>query len=166
MDLDERRLIRSAIRELRRREIQDMEAALATKRFRPTRVPPLEDKENHEENHRENLHQHKPESSDALELLSQKLQGIRDIEELTKMLRSAGEYEERKMIRATIRQIREEHQQSAVERCRALERLDGPSGVRTQVRASQSPSCPIGRLWWSWFGHQVTSPHSRRRAGC
>ncbi|XP_072290318.1 uncharacterized protein smtnb isoform X2 [Eucyclogobius newberryi] len=136
MDLDERRLIRSAIRELRRREIQDMEAALATKRFRPTRVPPLEDKENHEENHRENLHQHKPESSDALELLSQKLQGIRDIEELTKMLRSAGEYEERKMIRATIRQIREEHQQSAVERCRALERLDGPSGVRTQASES------------------------------
>uniref|UniRef100_A0A8C6PWZ8 Smoothelin b n=1 Tax=Nothobranchius furzeri TaxID=105023 RepID=A0A8C6PWZ8_NOTFU len=36
VDLDERRLIRSAIRELRRREIEDMEAALASKRFRPT----------------------------------------------------------------------------------------------------------------------------------
>lgn len=46
VDLDERRLIRSAIRELRRREIEDMEAALATKRFRPTRLKLQEDKEN------------------------------------------------------------------------------------------------------------------------
>lgn len=46
MDLDERRLIRSAIRELRRREIEDMEAALASKRFRPTRLKQQEDKEN------------------------------------------------------------------------------------------------------------------------
>lgn len=51
VDLDERRLIRSALRELRRREIEDMEAALATKRFRPTRLqqqqqPQQEDKEN------------------------------------------------------------------------------------------------------------------------
>lgn len=45
VDLDERRLIRSAIRELRRREIEDMEAALASKRFRPTRQQ-QEDKEN------------------------------------------------------------------------------------------------------------------------
>lgn len=48
VDLDERRLIRSALRELRRREIEDMEAALASKRFRPTRQPQQqqEDKEN------------------------------------------------------------------------------------------------------------------------
>ncbi|MEQ2184034.1 hypothetical protein XENOCAPTIV_020979 [Xenoophorus captivus] len=46
MDLDERRLIRSAIRELRRREIEDMEAALASKRFRPTCLNQQEDKEN------------------------------------------------------------------------------------------------------------------------
>lgn len=46
VDLDERRLIRSAIRELRRREIEDMEAALASKRFRPTRLKQQEDKEN------------------------------------------------------------------------------------------------------------------------
>lgn len=46
VDLDERRLIRSAIRELRRREIEDMEAALASKRFRPTRLNQQEDKEN------------------------------------------------------------------------------------------------------------------------
>lgn len=46
VDLDERRLIRSAIRDLRRREIEDMEAALASKRFRPTRLKQQEDKEN------------------------------------------------------------------------------------------------------------------------
>lgn len=48
VDLDERRLIRSALRELRRREIEDMEAALASKRFRPTRQQQQqqEDKEN------------------------------------------------------------------------------------------------------------------------
>lgn len=46
VDLDERRRIRSAIRELRRREIEDMEAALASKRFRPTRLNQQEDKEN------------------------------------------------------------------------------------------------------------------------
>lgn len=46
VDLDERRLIRSAIRELRRREIEDMEAALASKRFRPMRLKQQEDKEN------------------------------------------------------------------------------------------------------------------------
>uniref|UniRef100_A0A1A8EP50 Smoothelin b n=1 Tax=Nothobranchius korthausae TaxID=1143690 RepID=A0A1A8EP50_9TELE len=98
VDLDERRLIRSAIRELRRREIEDMEAALASKRFRPTRLNQQEDKEN----------QHRSESSDKLDVLSQKLQTIQDTEELTKMLRSATEYEERKMIRAAIRQIRDE----------------------------------------------------------
>lgn len=52
VDLDERRLIRSALRELRRREIEDMEAELASKRFRHTRLqqqqqqPQQEDKEN------------------------------------------------------------------------------------------------------------------------
>uniref|UniRef100_A0A1A8UZS4 Smoothelin b n=1 Tax=Nothobranchius furzeri TaxID=105023 RepID=A0A1A8UZS4_NOTFU len=86
VDLDERRLIRSAIRELRRREIEDMEAALASKRFRPTRLNQQEDKEN----------QHRSESSDKLDVLSRKLQTIQDTEELTKMLRSATEYEERK----------------------------------------------------------------------
>ncbi|XP_055080034.1 smoothelin isoform X2 [Periophthalmus magnuspinnatus] len=131
-DLDERRLIRSAIRELRRREIQDMEAALASKRFRPTRAPPQEDKENHRENHREKVQQHMP-GSNALDLLSQKLQGIRDIEELTKMLRSAGEYEERKMIRAAIRQIREEQQQGSEDGCRSADQaVDSLKGVRAQ----------------------------------
>ncbi|GLD54007.1 smoothelin-like isoform X1 [Lates japonicus] len=102
VDLDERRLIRSAIRELRRREIEDMEAALASKRFRPTRLKQQEDKEN----------QHRSESSDNLDVLARKLQSIQDIDELTKMLRAASEYEERKLIRAAIRQIRDEQQQA------------------------------------------------------
>ncbi|CAN9513196.1 unnamed protein product [Ophioblennius macclurei] len=112
VDLDERRLIRSAIRELRRREIEDMEAALASKRFRPTRLNQQEDKEN----------QHRSESSENLNVLSQKLQSIRDIDELTKMLRAAGEYEERKMIRAAIREVRDEQQQGMVEKSKAAGR--------------------------------------------
>ncbi|KAM4615937.1 smoothelin [Polymixia lowei] len=100
MDLDERRLIRSAIRELRRREIEDMEAALASKRFRPTRLNQQEDKENH----------HRSECSDALDVLSGKLQAIRDVDELTKLLRAASEYEERKLIRAAIRRLRDQEQ--------------------------------------------------------
>uniref|UniRef100_UPI0037E79CB0 smoothelin isoform X2 n=1 Tax=Semicossyphus pulcher TaxID=241346 RepID=UPI0037E79CB0 len=109
VDLDERRLIRSAIRDLRRREIEDMEAALASKRFRPTRLKQQEDKENH----------HRSESSDNLDVLSRKLQSIQDVDELTKMLRAASEYEERKMIRAAIRQVRDEQQQGPVERGKA-----------------------------------------------
>ncbi|XP_028271074.1 smoothelin isoform X2 [Parambassis ranga] len=123
VDLDERRLIRSAIRELRRREIEDMEAALASKRFRPTRLNQQEDKEN----------QHRSESSDNLNLLSQKLQSIKDIDELTKMLRAASEYEERKLIRASIRQIREEQQQQqgTVEKGKASSRCLEPGSVET-----------------------------------
>ncbi|KAM3867500.1 smoothelin [Diretmus argenteus] len=105
LDLDERRLIRSAIRDLRRREIEDMEAALASKRFRPTRLNLQEDKEN----------QH----SDTLDGLSGKLQSIQDIDELTKLLRDASEFEERKMIRAAIRRLRDEEQLGTVERGKA-----------------------------------------------
>nr|XP_019956399.1 PREDICTED: smoothelin-like [Paralichthys olivaceus] len=122
VDLDERRLIRSAIRELRRREIEDMEAALASKRFRPTRFKQQEDKEN----------QHRSESNENLDILSQKLQSIQDIDELTKMLRAAGEYEERKMIRAAIRQIRDEQQQGTVERVKAPGRCLDPESVEPQ----------------------------------
>ncbi|KAL7391814.1 hypothetical protein ABVT39_015317 [Epinephelus coioides] len=122
VDLDERRLIRSAIRELRRREIEDMEAALASKRFRPTRLKQQEDKEN----------QHRSESSDNLDVLSRKLQSIQDIDELTKMLRAASEYEERKMIRAAIRQVRDEQQQGTVERGKALGRCGEPENVEPQ----------------------------------
>ncbi|XP_062237905.1 smoothelin isoform X2 [Platichthys flesus] len=122
VDLDERRLIRSAIRELRTREIEDMEAALASKRFRPTRLKQQEDKEN----------QHRSESNENLDILSQKLQSIQDIDELTKMLRAAGEYEERKMIRAAIRQIRDEQQQGTVERVKAPGRCLDPESVEPQ----------------------------------
>ncbi|KAM7416711.1 hypothetical protein PAMA_018663 [Pampus argenteus] len=122
MDLDERRLIRSAIRELRRREIEDMEAALASKRFRPTRLRQQEDKEN----------QHRSESSDSLDVLSGKLQTIRDIDELTKMLRAAGEYEERKMIRAAIRQVRDEQLQGTMERSKAPGCCQEPESVEPQ----------------------------------
>ncbi|XP_040928238.1 smoothelin isoform X4 [Betta splendens] len=125
VDLDERRLIRSAIRELRRREIEDMEAALASKRFRPTRLKQQEDKEN----------QHRPESvtvSDNLDVLSQKLQSIHDIDELTIMLRASSEYEERKMIRAAIRQVREEQQQGPAERGKAAGRCQESESVEPQ----------------------------------
>lgn len=50
VDLDERRLIRSALRELRRREIEDMEAALASKRFRPTRQQQQQQEQEDKEN--------------------------------------------------------------------------------------------------------------------
>lgn len=46
IDIDERRLIRSAIRELRRCEIEEMEAALTSKRFRRAHQNRHEDKEN------------------------------------------------------------------------------------------------------------------------
>uniref|UniRef100_A0A3Q2WGK2 Smoothelin-like n=1 Tax=Haplochromis burtoni TaxID=8153 RepID=A0A3Q2WGK2_HAPBU len=120
VDLDERRCIRSAIRELRRREIEDMEAALASKRFRPTRLNQQEDKEN----------QHRSESNENLDGLKQKLQSIRDIDELQQMLNAASEFKERRMIRAAIRQVQEEQQQVVVERGKTsgLE----PEGVQSQ----------------------------------
>uniref|UniRef100_A0A3B3TDX6 Calponin-homology (CH) domain-containing protein n=1 Tax=Paramormyrops kingsleyae TaxID=1676925 RepID=A0A3B3TDX6_9TELE len=80
-----------------------MEAALASKRFRPAHQHLHDDKEN----------QHR---ADTLDLLSGKLQAIQDIEELTKLLRGASEYEERKLIRAAIRQLRDKELQSAMER--------------------------------------------------
>ncbi|XP_029915476.1 smoothelin isoform X2 [Myripristis murdjan] len=136
VDLDERRLIRSAIRELRRREIEDMEAALASKRFRPTRLNQQEDKEN----------QHRSESSDTLDILSGKLQSIQDIDELTKLLRGASEYEERKMIRAAIRRLRDEEQQGTVERgkapgcCLEPDSLEPQSTMGTGVTERESVS--------------------------
>ncbi|XP_019907981.3 smoothelin isoform X6 [Esox lucius] len=103
MDLDERRLIRSAIRELRRREIEDMEAALASKRFRPTCLNQNDNKENQLTNRSDLVN--------SLDLLSVKLPAIRDIEELTTLLRGTSEYEERKLIRAAIRRLREEEEE-------------------------------------------------------
>eukprot|EP00063_Salmo_salar_P051945 XP_014026780.1 PREDICTED: smoothelin-like isoform X3 [Salmo salar] len=103
MDLDERRMIRSAIRDLRRREIEDMEAALASKRFRHKHLNQNDDKENQLTN--------RSDLGDSLNMLSVKLQAIQDIEELTGLLRGATEYEERKLIRAAIRRLRDEEQQ-------------------------------------------------------
>ncbi|KAG5840323.1 hypothetical protein ANANG_G00187590 [Anguilla anguilla] len=114
VDMDERRLIRSAIRELRR-EIEDMEAALSSKRFRPARqhLHLREDKENQL-------------SSVSLDQLSGKLQNIQDIEELTVLLRGASEYEERKLIRAAIRQLRDEELRGASEKVRGMGRRPEP----------------------------------------
>ncbi|XP_053530214.1 smoothelin isoform X4 [Ictalurus punctatus] len=97
-DVAERRVIRSAIRELRHREIEDMEAALTNKRFRRAQEHRHDDKEN----------QHRPDLAASLDLLSRKLQDIQDIDELSAMLRSNTEYEERKLIRAAIRRLRDE----------------------------------------------------------
>ncbi|XP_072520846.1 smoothelin isoform X2 [Salminus brasiliensis] len=106
VDMAERRLIRTAIRELRRREIEDMEAALTNKRFRRAQENRHEDKEN----------QLRPDLAASLDLLSRKLQDIQDIDELSAMLRSTTEYEERKLIRAAIRRLRDEEIQGALEK--------------------------------------------------
>ncbi|XP_038618343.1 smoothelin isoform X4 [Tachyglossus aculeatus] len=98
LDLAERRRIRSAIRELQRQELERDEEALASKRFRSERQ---ENKENwlHSQQQEEELRA-------ALAALSRKLESISDVEELTTLLRGAGEYEERKLIRAAIRRVR------------------------------------------------------------
>ncbi|KAM8865148.1 smoothelin isoform 3-T3 [Synchiropus picturatus] len=153
MDLDERRLIRSAIRELRRREIEDMEAALASKRFRPTRLKQQEDKEN----------QHRSELSGTLDSLSLKLQAIKDIDELTKMLRAASEYEERKMIRAAIRQVREDQQQGNTEKskgpCLELESVEPQNMMGTVEKEEESRSEPQIRELQGQQAHQNTELH-------
>ncbi|XP_028822689.1 smoothelin-like isoform X2 [Denticeps clupeoides] len=86
-------MIRAALRDLRHREIEDMEAALRSKRFR--HAPHQRDKEN----------QQRPESLDTLTV---KLESIQDVDELTGLLRSTGDYEERKLIRAAIRRVRDQ----------------------------------------------------------
>ncbi|XP_044846523.1 smoothelin isoform X4 [Mauremys mutica] len=102
LDLAERRHIRSAIRELRRQELERDEEALASKRFRSERGSHRqENKENWLRSQRLEEEQQK-----SLALLSGKLDSITDVEELTALLRGAGEYEERKLIRAAIRKLR------------------------------------------------------------
>ncbi|XP_053442867.1 smoothelin isoform X3 [Nycticebus coucang] len=104
-DLAERRRIRSAIRELQRQELEREEEALASKRFRAERQ---ENKENW-------LHsqQREAEQRAALARLAGRLESMSDVEELTKLLRSASEYEERKLIRAAIRRIRAQEIEAA-----------------------------------------------------
>uniref|UniRef100_A0A8C8ZYQ4 Smoothelin n=1 Tax=Prolemur simus TaxID=1328070 RepID=A0A8C8ZYQ4_PROSS len=105
VDLAERRRIRSAIRELQRQELEREEEALASKRFRAERQ---DNKENW-------LHsqQREAEQRAALARLAGRLESISDVEELTTLLRSAGEYEERKLIRAAIRRVRAQEIEAA-----------------------------------------------------
>nr|XP_021521339.1 LOW QUALITY PROTEIN: smoothelin [Aotus nancymaae] len=104
-DLAERRRIRSAIRELQRQELEREEEALASKRFRAEQQ---DNKENW-------LHsqQQEAEQRAALAQLAGQLESMNDVEELTALLRSAGEYEERKLIRAAIRRVRAQEIEAA-----------------------------------------------------
>ncbi|XP_030861207.1 smoothelin isoform X4 [Gorilla gorilla gorilla] len=104
-DLAERRRIRAAIRELQRQELEREEEALASKRFRAERQ---DNKENW-------LHsqQREAEQRAALAQLAGQLESMNDVEELTALLRSAGEYEERKLIRAAIRRVRAQEIEAA-----------------------------------------------------
>ncbi|XP_058013981.1 smoothelin isoform X2 [Ahaetulla prasina] len=107
LDFSERRQIRSAIRELRRQELERDEEALASKRFRTERQ---ENKENRLRSWQQEEEQRQQKSLDAL---SRKLENIQDVEELTSLLRGTSEYEERKLIRAAIRQLRAEEIEAA-----------------------------------------------------
>ncbi|XP_014749951.1 PREDICTED: smoothelin [Sturnus vulgaris] len=108
LDLAERRRIRSAIRELQRQELERDEETLASKRFRPERSSRRQDdKENWPQSQR------LEEQQAALTALSEQLEAITSVEELTKLLRAAGEYEERKLIRAAIRKLRAEEIEAA-----------------------------------------------------
>ncbi|XP_075626249.1 smoothelin isoform X2 [Balearica regulorum gibbericeps] len=109
LDLAERRRIRSAIRELQRQELEQDEEALASKRFRAERG-------SHRQYNKENWPRSQrleEEQQTALAALSRQLEDITDVEELTKLLRAAGEYEERKLIRAAIRKLRAEEIEAA-----------------------------------------------------
>ncbi|XP_054501942.1 smoothelin isoform X5 [Agelaius tricolor] len=109
LDLAERRRIRSAIRELQRQELERDEETLASKRFRPERS-------SHRQDNKENWPQSRrleEEQQAALAALSEQLEAITSVEELTKLLRAAGEYEERKLIRAAIRKLRAEEIEAA-----------------------------------------------------
>uniref|UniRef100_G3T1E7 Smoothelin n=1 Tax=Loxodonta africana TaxID=9785 RepID=G3T1E7_LOXAF len=105
VDLAERRHIRSAIRELQRQELEREEEALASKRFRAERQ---DNKENWL-----HLQQREAEQRAALTQLAGQLDSMNDVEELTALLRSAGEYEERKLIRAAIRRVRAQEIEAA-----------------------------------------------------
>ncbi|NXS87872.1 SMTN protein, partial [Erpornis zantholeuca] len=111
LDLAERRRIRSAIRELQRQELERDEEMLASKRFRPERSSHRQDQDD-----KENWPQSRrleEEQQAALAALSEQLEAITSVEELTKLLRAAGEYEERKLIRSAIRKLRAEEIEAA-----------------------------------------------------
>ncbi|XP_055972530.1 smoothelin [Sorex fumeus] len=129
-DLAERRRIRSAIRELQRQELEREEEALASKRFRAERQ---DNKENW-------LHsqQREAEQRAALARLAAQLESMSDVEELTVLLRSAGEYEERKLIRAAIRRIRAQEIEAATLAGRLCSgHLNSGSREDSQARAAR-----------------------------
>ncbi|XP_060547853.1 smoothelin isoform X2 [Pantherophis guttatus] len=147
LDFSERRQIRSAIRELRRQELERDEETLASKRSRTERQ---ENKENRLRSWQQEEEQRQQKSLDAL---SRKLETIQDVEELTSLLRGTSEYEERKLIRAAIRQLRAEeieaaklagkafHYQRATDTARASkeqgEHAAGDRNAQVQNRAGQ-----------------------------
>lgn len=142
-DLAERRQIRSAIRELRRQELEGDGEALASKRFRPEQGGSRrrENKENWLRSQRLEEEQAK-----ALELLAGKLDSITDVEELTVLLRGAGEYEERKLIRAAIRKLRAQEIEAAAAPGRAAGSRRGETeapgslaGARSETPEDQAP---------------------------
>ncbi|XP_047553049.1 smoothelin isoform X5 [Lutra lutra] len=129
-DLAERRRIRSAIRELQRQELQREEEALASKRFRAERQ---DNKENW-------LHsqQQEAEQRAVLARLAGRLESMNDVEELTALLRGAGEYEERKLIRAAIRRIRAQEIEAATLAGRLCSgHANSGSGEESKVQAAQ-----------------------------
>ncbi|XP_016393907.1 smoothelin-like [Sinocyclocheilus rhinocerous] len=144
IDIDERRLIRTAIRELRRCEIEEIEAALTSKRFRRAHQNRHEDKEN----------QCRPDLTASLDVLSGKIQAIHDIEELTGLLQSASEYEERKLIRAAIRRLRDEEIRGVLEKVQT-------AGQRTERRQNPQSSFDLQEKNASgvWISELRCLPH-------
>lgn len=135
LDLAERRRIRSAIRELQRQELERDEEALASKRFRTERG-------SHRQDNKENWlrsQQLEEEQQKALASLSRELESITDVEELTKLLRAASEYEERKLIRAAIRKLRAEEIEAATLAGNVQSsRRDGAEPAAVPARAERS----------------------------
>lgn len=132
LDLAERRQIRSAIRELRQQELDRCEEALASKRFRSERSNGQEDKENQPGTEMEEKQQR------SLHALSGQLEEINDVEELTALLRSASEYEERKLIRAAIRKIRNDEIEAATLAGMLVSRYTGRDNGTVQSKSMDS----------------------------
>ncbi|XP_076794351.1 smoothelin isoform X3 [Arvicanthis niloticus] len=136
-DLAERRRIRSAIRELQRQELEREEEALASKRFRAERQ---DNKENWIHSQRREAEQQA-----ALARLAGRLESMHDVEELTTLLRSAGEYEERKLIRAAIRRVRAQEIEAATLAGRLCSRLPS-SGSREDSRRQAAHTLDPGKV--------------------
>ncbi|XP_035381947.1 smoothelin isoform X2 [Electrophorus electricus] len=129
VDIVERRLIRTAIRELQRCEIEDMEAALTNKRFRRGLEHRHEDKEN----------QLRPDVAASLDMLSRKVEDIQDIDTLSAMLQNTTEYEERKLIRAAIRRLRAKEIQGALERIQLTGRhVEQPQNPQRRINVEDT----------------------------